>query len=507
VYEAHWADLLPAGVVTGTFTYTQPHVIAWFPWLNLRTRSYPPRLSMLLLRLRVVLWTCFAAPTALGAQLLIGTAHAAAYVASRTPQLHSLLDEVVGDVMNYVDSAAGTLPPASPLHDVASHATARLLGALDAAKADGCEQVAVVAHSLGSVVAARTLFPDAQVDSTSPPVHLFTIGSPLKTVGFIWPDVLTPSSPGVPSDMEWDNYSNPLDVISNRLKDIPGWPTPRNHRLTGRAGLARAHTTYHHHPRFIRDFARSIGASPPAVRLAIVVRSRLFLGSIGESAAVLTFLCLSLVAGFGLCVAIAAVLALLLALGSEKSVMSAAEEHLVASNLGWIALITVAVILVALFLVAPISYGRYEAGRRHYGHRWGGVPPAMPAPSTAWASDPRRPWNRKYADRAFGWLLVVIVAACLVAPIALGTFHRGEHWAVKAGAGHLLATVVGLAAIGAGWILLVLLSGCFLFIAIAAGAAGFYTTRECVRYRNYLRLLMRPPQGHEAAPADEMPTG
>jgi len=439
VYEAYWADLLAVDAVAGSFSPLLVHELAWFPWLNLKTGMYQPRP-----RIRVLLWTVVLAPAAIGIQLLWITAHAVAGLFGRGGVLTEMLDQVVADVLNYVDSAAGATSEGSPLRDAADNVHQRFDAALVHAHTDGCSEVHVVAHSLGTLIAAQRLF------ATEVPAHvelvtgLYTIGSPLRRIRFLWPRLFESSSG--PERLRWLNFWDPLDVVSNRIP-ARGWPACHNVWLAGGAGLARAHVRYEAQPRFTRRLVGELGAELPPRRVRPHLRMLLAFASLAESALVILVLAGALLIGLLLCVAFATIFAVIGSLKSAAQSGVTDDRSITAS-----VLVMFAIVVVGYFILWPLGYGRYKAGYAHYRHRFGCEArlhvdgEANQAPISAWMRHPRRRWNQDLSAAVIYALLVAgIIAVCAVG--LLGGLAGGVDlpWADGLGIGtRVLAAIVDL---------------------------------------------------------------
>lgn len=119
--------------------------------------------------------------------------------------IDALLDEYVGDVFSYVNSAgsafyrdAGEAPIPAAAEQAYGHIVQRFYDQLVKADTDGCAAIHVVAHSLGTVVAYhaltglrfdRAMRTDAEAirSAMSKVRRLYTIGSPLEKIRFFWP--------------------------------------------------------------------------------------------------------------------------------------------------------------------------------------------------------------------------------------------------------------------------------------------------------------------------------
>jgi hypothetical protein len=359
VYEAYWADVLANDLVAGTFDPFQVHVLAWFPWLNLRTGLYDRRP-----RIRVGLWTLLLAPAAIGVQVLWGFTGLVAAMFKRSAQLSAALDEIVADVVNYVDSAAGAIASDSPLHLASSEVHGRFDAAVAAAVADGCGTIDVVAHSLGTVIAAKRLFA-ADADPAAASVdRLYTIGSPLRRVRFLWPHLFA-IAPAAERSIDWRNFWDPFDLVSNRLTRTPAWSRPRNSMLLGRAGLARAHVTYEAHARFIRRLADGIGAERPPFRPRPLLAIALMAGSLAESVGLVLVVAAGLLVGLLIVVLFSVISAFYSAALSASFVGPDTGATIVHISFWG----TLVLFLIVYFVVVPLGYGLVKASAVHRLHR------------------------------------------------------------------------------------------------------------------------------------------
>ncbi len=193
LYEVHWADLLQGKATKGTFSAAEFQASAWFPWLNRRRKVNPPGKYSLATTLR---WTLLLPVVSLalafpyyGARLFAQgfdrkaarrlqqevhdageltffqrTRALANSTATQRTFLEDTIDEYVGDVFNYVNSAGQARFPDGRKIDVpqsvqdaydtiAERFRRQLLKA-----AGECDDLQVLAHSLGTVVSYHGLF-------------------------------------------------------------------------------------------------------------------------------------------------------------------------------------------------------------------------------------------------------------------------------------------------------------------------------------------------------------
>jgi hypothetical protein len=279
LYEVYWADLLLGDVTRGTFLMNELQSLSWFPFFNLRRGNYrdaaysPLKLA----------WWCVALPIAtffalfayygagLFAQILAGTKDkrdkAVDEGGTTLTVVDRILDEYVGDVVNYVNSAGrafyrekGEAPVPDVVQEVFPQIVQRFYEQLVRAHADGCETIQVVAHSLGTVVAYHALSrfdfdtqrPDADsIDAATRKVsRLYTIGSPLEKIRFFWPRIAPQHGHSPNMALRWDNFVSLFDPVSGMLRSFDNWGTVTNHRLLG-GGFILGHVVYEHSPVFL----------------------------------------------------------------------------------------------------------------------------------------------------------------------------------------------------------------------------------------------------------------
>jgi len=116
----------------------------------------------------------------------------------------------------------------------------------------GCDRLAMIGHSLGTIVLANHIH-----DNLLPVDLLITFGSPLRQY------LIRRGSPPAISPTVWKNYYHPTDIVakpingiheSYRVADIPIWTNPLNLLQL----LPITHTTYWSSQRFIRKIADSL---------------------------------------------------------------------------------------------------------------------------------------------------------------------------------------------------------------------------------------------------------
>lgn len=289
-YEVYWADLLKGDVTRGSFSMIELQSLAWFPWFNLWRGNYDQasyghfrmlwRLVTLPLMSALVLVgyhgarliaQMVSAVTSKGRRLEGGSfaervRHAAARGTEYT-SVERLLDEYVGDVVTYVNSAGDAFyreKDEPPVPDAIRRVHGAIVGRFHAqllrARSDGCEAIHVVAHSLGTVVMYHALrglrfgasgaAAEAVRAAAASVQHLYTIGSPLEKIRFFWPRLATSENLAGQRPIAWDNFVSWFDPVAGMLRRYGEWGGVRNHRLLG-GGFVRGHVVYEHSPVFL----------------------------------------------------------------------------------------------------------------------------------------------------------------------------------------------------------------------------------------------------------------
>lgn len=282
VYEAYWADLLAGEDVKGTFDVEELFELAWYPLINYRLRDDFRRTYS---NGRVRLWTWVL--VALVPFVYLGHDWGWRFLLAPAYQRwERFLDEIPGDVINFVKSAGGgyeRVSQAEPkrayrgggsvnvdfdkLAPKAREVTDRFIEVLDQAiQRDGCTEIHVLAHSLGTVVVHQALARATDALPSRDPAaritRLYTIGCPLEKIRFFWPklfekriDVAVVREGRVIGDVDtslrWDNFWSRADAVSGELSSFPGLPKPTNHPATGLGGFFTAHVRYLGNPKFL----------------------------------------------------------------------------------------------------------------------------------------------------------------------------------------------------------------------------------------------------------------
>jgi hypothetical protein len=320
--------------------------LAWFPWFNLRRGNYG-RTAYSVTRLA---WWCVVLPlvnffvlfayygAGFFAQLLSGDrgqrprrehegalsrlGRKAVGHGTTLTQLDRLLDEYVGDVLNYVNSAghafyraAGEPPVPAELDGVHRRIVQRFHDQLvSAAEAEGCQSISVVAHSLGSVVAYHALS-GFDADGHAPPPerargavrrvsHLYTIGCPLEKIRFFWPRV-APVAPATPdATIKWHNFASYLDPVAGVVRTFTDWGPVANHRLLG-GGFLSAHVVYERSAAFLTTLGAGLDSGEVRLSRSPGERVRDAFLLAAETLLAPVLLALVLVVGAGLFVLVA----------------------------------------------------------------------------------------------------------------------------------------------------------------------------------------------------------
>ncbi|MDP1572443.1 MAG: hypothetical protein Q8L86_20780 [Vicinamibacterales bacterium] len=333
VVEVFWADLLHGETVRGTFDFDRVFEVVWFPLFNHRQGRFAAEIVS---RAVVWRWTWILAPLSVllsvglaGARMLAAIPTGVMRARARTPMTHpgggsfgarlvarvrearhpdakrtlldDVLDEVVGDVFNYVHGTGDAFPVASLQNDTlkanVAGVHARFISGAERAVAEGCTEIQVLAHSLGTVVAFRGMCPDtpAGPDAAARLTRFYTIGSPLEKFRFFWTRLVerphhgpaivagarlvAAAGPG----LRWDNFHSALDLVSGRLKPFAGWPAPVNHTVAGLGGLVTSHTSYTGSPLLIEMLLAGLTGAARTIQVPWPRRVRRQIITLGEN--------------------------------------------------------------------------------------------------------------------------------------------------------------------------------------------------------------------------------
>jgi len=326
VIEVYWADLLHGETVKGTFDFERIFETIWFPLLNHKSGRLSPEVCP---RSRVLRWTWVLAPLSSllyagfwGAKFLaiFPTMFSKKFREKKARQAESassegflkrvqllrndpekgrtlvddLMDQYAGDVFNYVHGLADAFPAKTEqtqkivanvreIHERFIRAAAH---ALD----QGCKEIQVLAHSLGTVVAFNAMCQETRMDHTAVASarlsRFYTIGSPLEKFRFFWTPLIesSPSGPVIATKdsliaggrtaddreaMQWINYFNRLDLVSGRLQGFEHWPIPENLPAHGLGGLITAHVAYNRNPAFLAQLTEGLTGKPAEIHLSL----------------------------------------------------------------------------------------------------------------------------------------------------------------------------------------------------------------------------------------------
>ena len=331
LYEVYWADLHLGDVTRGSGQIEEFQAVAWFPFFNVIQRKYPtgsysfPKL----------LWWCAVLPFV---NVVIGLGYdgvswvmrfrnakyegiSRAQLSGRTDKqvrvlrfllkflptrsddytrVDAALDESLGDVLTYVNSAGQSfyreagdtrIPPArlSAYQDIVKRFHDQLVRA---SSQEGCAEIQIVAHSLGTVVTYHALA-GFRSDALSQPeagaiqhaltkvTRLYTIGSPLEKIRFFWPALAGVEARWLRQPLRWDNFISFFDLVAGALRRFGEWGTIRNHRLLG-GGFFRGHVVYEHSPVFLESLAHGLSGQRVKLKRRLDERLRDSLKLLGE---------------------------------------------------------------------------------------------------------------------------------------------------------------------------------------------------------------------------------
>jgi hypothetical protein len=298
-YEVYWADLLKGEIMVGAFQMKELQSLSWFPLMNWRRGNYrgeyPSSLQLA--------WWCVALPIinflvlfayygagwifrvisgeidkGHGAErdrTAINSAITAAKQSVKKSDLDRILDEYIGDIFTYVNSAGKAFyrekdepPVPTQVLDVYAEVLQRFYGQLVRAHSDGCTTIQVVAHSLGTVVTYHALAglqfgsvgrkdADAILAASGKVQHVYTIGSPLEKIRFFWPRLIVEGGLLGGNKIQWDNFVSWFDPVAGMLRGFSHWGELQNHRLLG-GGFIRGHVVYEHSPVFLKSLIQGL---------------------------------------------------------------------------------------------------------------------------------------------------------------------------------------------------------------------------------------------------------
>jgi hypothetical protein len=397
LYEVYWADLLQGDVTKNTFSGKEFQAFAWFPLLNRRSKAYRPgaysAFTVLGWTLVLPVLSLILALPYFGARLLAsifdrdyreqvrgsgGAGIRSVWRDARTRAdraahgrtiLEDTMDEFVGDVFNYVNSAGDARFPTAREKDVPDtvqhvyHSISDRFRAQFLRAADECGEVQVLAHSLGTVVSYHGLF-GLRSDNTPAPIlsrldhargkltRLYTIGSPLEKIGFFWPKLVDPRVPAGSIDLQWENFVSWFDPVAGTLKRFNQWGEVRNKHLLG-GGFVTGHVVYEKHPKFLRRLVSGLGAGPAGFVQGPWDRFRTWLLLLGETLVAPLALVLVTVAGAAIWAAVVLMLPWLASLLFRFDFMPEVDPAIFDQ-----AAIAFAVMITGVFLINPWNDAR-----------------------------------------------------------------------------------------------------------------------------------------------------
>lgn len=325
-YEVYWASILDGCAVEGTYNKLLFEETTWFPWLNWRSGQLPvSQYSEVLVLLRTIqLWILGLSATFLDE--LVGKSVQNKY-----------LDQIVADVTNYAHSMVGDIPPSSLIAEASEEILTRFRGAAALAIDEGCTELQVIAHSLGTVIAFNAMsryrtMGDQELESLGgsknplPITRFYTIGSPLEKFRFVWTSVILPCKHNFQiwhenrllaeaNNLNWFNYYSPFDFISGKLVHFEGYGNLSNRLVWGLGGLVNSHVSYFINAIVLNDITKNIRGPSIKISRTLNQRFRFVSVSIAQSLVLPVVLTLALLASVALILIFSICLAGLTGLG------------------------------------------------------------------------------------------------------------------------------------------------------------------------------------------------
>jgi len=281
-YEVYWADLLKGDIIRRSFIMDELNSLPWFPMLNSWRAAYKEDAYSYL---TILLWLFVMLPLS----WLIWLGYKGIRLILQVLQMNDddidrLLDEYAGDVFNYVNSAGDAFyrkksePAVSEdIKQAYTSIASRFYDKLVRAQSDGCETIQIMAHSLGTVVVYHALrglrFDEmkradagAIREAISRVQHIYTIGSPLEKIRFLWPRLLTSRNLVGERSITWDNFVSRFDPVAGMLRRYNEWGGVQNHHLLG-GGFISGHVVYERSPVFLDVLTHGLcGEVRPLIR-------------------------------------------------------------------------------------------------------------------------------------------------------------------------------------------------------------------------------------------------
>lgn len=322
-YEVYWADLLSREANRGAMSWSTLPTLVWHPMLCRRAGLLPRTEYSAAL---VAGWLAALLPASLLAYPLSQGARVFAQLFDRARMrriedgtrtlgfwargkaladvtahgdtiVEEAIEGTVADVPNYMKSVVRG-------EGAGLEVLARFHRAMRAAQEDGCDEVHVLAHSLGTVVAYHALTGLARPEGepTYAPKRLYTIGSPLEKIRFFWPWTVRRAAPSVHPDFCWTNFYHAMDAVSGRLKRFQAWAPHHDVRLKGGGGILRSHVVYERSPEFLGTLTKELFGTRAVTQLTTAEKLKDRVLTAGENLAGPLAVLASLALGLGLLV-------------------------------------------------------------------------------------------------------------------------------------------------------------------------------------------------------------
>ncbi|HVQ32244.1 MAG TPA: hypothetical protein VMV21_21785 [Vicinamibacteria bacterium] len=297
-YEVYWADLLSREVNRGAMSWSTLPTLVWQPMLCRRSGLLPRTEYSAAL---VAGWLAALLPASLLAFPLSQGARFFAQILDRDrmkrieaaarklpfwerslaladatahgdTKVEEAIEGTVADIPNYMKSIARGEGPGLKV-------IALFHAAMRGAREDGCDEIHVLAHSLGTVVSYQALTGLGRHEAEPPyaPKRLYTIGSPLEKIGFFWPWTIRRVAPSAHPAFCWTNFYHAMDAVSGRLKRFQAWAPHHDVRLKGGGGVIRSHVVYERSPQFLGTLTEElfgVRAVPPKPTMARRLQDR-----------------------------------------------------------------------------------------------------------------------------------------------------------------------------------------------------------------------------------------
>lgn len=272
IYEAYWANILSGEDVVESFGKSFLSEATWFPKFNFQRNLWPPKSYS---KIHIAKLTTF----------MVIIEILAFYIFELFNGLRwfrvNVLDNQIGDVWNYVHSfKPRMLKEGSPIKGKGQEIIDIVTQAVAKAHADGCTEIHLVAHSLGSVIthnALTQLNEESKAEKATPINYLYTIGSPLEKFRYFWPIMMRNKLStaqiihqgnvvAYANELKWYNFHSSADPVSGKLVSYDQWGKVKNLSVPGLGSSIGAHISYRLNPLFINTVAGNLGREPDEVR-------------------------------------------------------------------------------------------------------------------------------------------------------------------------------------------------------------------------------------------------